>query len=73
MPHSVETMDTIAAPSQIGPKQNLGVGLRNESVAVLLEIVTQFEIIINLPIEGDDDAGFIVDHGLVARGRQIDN
>jgi hypothetical protein len=67
-PHAVEAGRAVVAPLLVGVDDDLGVGLRGEGVAQLLELGAQLAVVVDLAVEDEPDRLVLVGDRLVAAG-----
>ena len=71
--HAFEVADEVVAPAVVGLEQNLAVAVREEPVAVALELASQFLVVVDAAVPGDGQAQIGVDHRLRAGFGQVDD
>src|SRR6058998_1733430 len=64
--HPIEARDTELAPLPVGCEQDLRVRRRAEPVAFLFQLVTKFNVIVDLTVVGDPTAAVFRRHRLMA-------
>jgi hypothetical protein len=70
--HATELRRQLLPPLAVPVEQDFSVRIGAELVAARDQLVTKLEVVVNLPVEVDDELSVIGAHGLMALG-QIDN
>jgi hypothetical protein len=65
--------DEVVAPAVVGLEQNLAVAVREEPVAVALELAPQFFVVVDAAVPDDGQTQLGVDHRLSAGFGQVDD
>ena len=68
----LKSLDAGVAPLLVGVQDDFGVGPGREPVALVGQLVAQFDVVEDFAVEGDPEPGLGVAHRLVAAG-QIDD
>ena len=71
--HALEVVDEVVAPAVVGLEQHLGVAVREEAVAVALQLVAQLLVVVDAAVPGDGQPQLGVDHRLRAGLGQVDD
>src|SRR5712691_7711301 len=70
--HPAQMLDTLITVLFVGVNDSLGVTIRAEVMATLLELFLQFTVVIDFPIQDDENALIFVKNGLVAASQVND-
>ena len=71
--HAVEALHAGRSPRVIRLQDHLGVGVREERIALGLQLLAQFRIVVDAAVEGDRQAEIGVHHRLFGARRQVDD
>ena len=71
--HAFEMADEVVAPAVVGLEQNLGVAVREEPIAVALELAPQFFVVVDAAVPDDCQAQVGVDHRLSTGFGQVND
>jgi len=72
-PHAIEPFDTFRSPLFVGMEDHLAVCLRAEGMAGAEEILPEFTVVVDLPIEDEPEGFVLIGHGLGGQIREVDD
>ena len=71
--HAMQVLGTALSPLTVGFQDDLAVTVREEAVALLAQFGAQFTVVVDSPVENQDEVEFVVDHRLVGFFGEIDD
>ncbi len=71
--HAVQSGETIDTPDTVGGQNDLCITRRLEPMAGLLQLTTNFPIVVNLPVEDNAEIALFIHHRLMTARREVDD
>src|SRR5438876_3982107 len=72
-PHPVQLGKAFRAPVAVRREQDFGVAGGAETESGGPQLVAQLDVVVDLPVEDDDELAVLGRHGLVAGGAQVED